>query len=255
MKLKKRPMPSTTNSWREFFEKEGETAMEFKLPPFPDDHLGSEVHGIMGVAFGERDRQEPSSPLAILGNAIASLGGSDVALRLTPTEWHVSNNYQVALVPLEKEADRAGKNSQAPLKPVLMLPLTWTELVVRLPAGFGTSGSRRESCVAWFGEVFVDFLGMEVRRSDEKVDLTAMEFKVLRFLLQNAGRVISRDEMLNVVWGYENYPCTRTVDNHILRLRQKLELDPAHPVHFQTVHGVGYKFVFGASRVMAEHRM
>jgi len=80
-----------------------------------------------------------------------------------------------------------------------------------------------------------------------------MEFKLLRFLVQNAGRVISRDELLNEVWGYDNYPCTRTVDNHILRLRQKLELDPARPVHFHTVHGVGYKFVLEASRVLAEH--
>jgi len=61
--------------------------------------------------------------------------------------------------------------------------------------------------------------------------------------------------MLSKVWGCENYPCTRTVDNHILRLRQKLELDPAHPVHFHTVHGVGYKFVLEASRIMAKHKM
>jgi DNA-binding response OmpR family regulator len=96
---------------------------------------------------------------------------------------------------------------------------------------------------------------MEVSRSKENVALTTMEFKLLRFLVQNAGRVMSRDQLLNEVWGYDNYPCTRTVDNHILKLRQKLELDPAHPVHFHTVHGVGYKFVFEASRVMAEHKM
>jgi len=63
------------------------------------------------------------------------------------------------------------------------------------------------------------------------------------WLKLNAGRVISRDELLNEVWGYENYPCTRTVDNHILRLRQKLERDPSRPVHFRTVHGAGYKFM------------
>jgi DNA-binding response OmpR family regulator len=61
--------------------------------------------------------------------------------------------------------------------------------------------------------------------------------------MQNSERVITRDELLNVVWGYQNYPSTRTVDNHILKLRQKLEPDPANPVHFRTVHGVGYKFV------------
>jgi DNA-binding response OmpR family regulator len=64
--------------------------------------------------------------------------------------------------------------------------------------------------------------------------------------------VITRDELLNQVWGFENYPCTRTVDNQVLRLRKKLEPDPAHPVHFQTVYGVGYKFVLEASRAATE---
>ena len=75
------------------------------------------------------------------------------------------------------------------------------------------------------------------------VDKRLQEFKTLKFLTQNAERVISRDELLNEVWGYQNYPSTRTVDNHILKLRQKLEKDPANPVHFRTVHGMGYKFV------------
>jgi DNA-binding response OmpR family regulator len=84
---------------------------------------------------------------------------------------------------------------------------------------------------------------MEVQRDGTVVVLTAQEFKTLQFLVQNADRVISRDELLNEVWGYQNYPSTRTVDNHILKLRQKLERDPASPVHFRTVHGMGYKFV------------
>jgi len=78
---------------------------------------------------------------------------------------------------------------------------------------------------------------------------------LLRFLVENAGRLISRDEMLNEVCGYDKYPCTDTVDHHIVKLRQKLELDPAHPVHFHTMHGVGYKFVLKASRIVAEHKM
>jgi DNA-binding response OmpR family regulator len=63
------------------------------------------------------------------------------------------------------------------------------------------------------------------------------------YLIQNARRVISRAELLNEVWGYENYPSTRTVDNRILKLRQKLERDPSRPAHFRTVHGAGYKFL------------
>jgi len=94
-----------------------------------------------------------------------------------------------------------------------------------------------------FGDVHVNFPSMEVVRKGEHIPLTAREFKTLKYMLQNARRVISRDELLNEVWGYENYPCTRTVDNHILRLRQKLERDPSRPVYLCTVHGAGYKFM------------
>ena len=94
-----------------------------------------------------------------------------------------------------------------------------------------------------FGDVRVNFLSMEVHRNGKPVTLTALEFKTLKYFLLNPRRVISRDELLNEVWGYQNYPCTRTVDNHILRLRQKLEREPARPFYFQTVHGAGYKFV------------
>ena len=89
----------------------------------------------------------------------------------------------------------------------------------------------------------VDFIKMEITREGQPVALTAQEFKTLKFMAQNPDRVISRDELLNEVWGYQNYPSTRTVDNHILKLRQKLEKDPANPAHFRTVHGMGYKFV------------
>jgi DNA-binding response OmpR family regulator len=94
-----------------------------------------------------------------------------------------------------------------------------------------------------FGDVTVNFSAMEAVRDGEPVVLTAMEFKALKYLVQNAGRVISREELLNEVWGYENYPCTRTVDNHILRLRQKLERNPSRPAHFRTMHRAGYKFL------------
>jgi DNA-binding response OmpR family regulator len=95
-----------------------------------------------------------------------------------------------------------------------------------------------------FGDVTVRFSAMEVLRNGAPVVLAAMEFKTLKYLVQNAGRVVSRNELLNEVWGYENYyPCTRTVDNHILYLRRKLERDPSRPVHFRTVRRAGYKFL------------
>src|ERR1700745_787720 len=94
-----------------------------------------------------------------------------------------------------------------------------------------------------FGGVKGCFSTMEIHRNGRPVVLTRKEFKTLSYLIKNPRRVISRDELLNEVWGYENYPCTRTVDNHILRLRKKLEPEPAHPRHFHTVHRDGYRFL------------
>ena len=98
-----------------------------------------------------------------------------------------------------------------------------------------------------FGDVEIDFTSMEAKRGGSPVGMTAQEFKLLKFLAQSPEHVKSREELLNEVWGYQNYPSTRTVDNHILRLRQKLEPDPANPRFFVTVHGAGYKFVRGDS--------
>jgi DNA-binding response OmpR family regulator len=100
-----------------------------------------------------------------------------------------------------------------------------------------------------FGDVEIDFTSMETKRTGKPVSMTAQEFKLLRFLSRSTDRVISREELLNEVWGYQNYPSTRTVDNHILRLRQKLEPDPSHPRFFVTVHSAGYKFVPGNAAV------
>jgi len=95
----------------------------------------------------------------------------------------------------------------------------------------------------YFDDVSVDFARMEVIRAGKAVGLAPQEFKLLKYLSQNPDRVVSRDQLLNDVWGYNSYPSTRTVDSHILNLRQKLERDPTNPVHFVTVHNAGYKFV------------
>ena len=94
-----------------------------------------------------------------------------------------------------------------------------------------------------FGEVTVSFSEMEVRRKGQLIALTRKEFGTLAYLVKNVRKVVSRDKLLNEVWGYQNYPSTRTVDNHILQLRVKLEKNPAHPKHFLTVYGSGYRFL------------
>jgi DNA-binding response OmpR family regulator len=122
-------------------------------------------------------------------------------------------------------------------------PFSPRELLARVRAALRHTSRTASVSLVSFDGISIDFKKMEVLREGKVVTLTAQEFKTLQFLVQNADRVISRDELLNEVWGYQNYPSTRTVDNHILKLRQKLERDPASPVHFRTVHGMGYKFV------------
>jgi DNA-binding response OmpR family regulator len=123
------------------------------------------------------------------------------------------------------------------------VPFSPRELVARLRALIRRASRVNPEGVYVFADVIVDFSRAEITRAGEKVIVTPKEFKTVEFLTKNAQRVISRDELLDKVWGYESYPCTRTVDNHMLRLRQKLEIDPSHPLHFLTVHGLGYKFV------------
>jgi len=122
-------------------------------------------------------------------------------------------------------------------------PFSPRELLARVQAAIRRVRRTRTRPSVSFGDVQVDFARMQATRKGAPVVLTAHEFKLLRFFLENAERVLTREELLNEVWGYNSYPSTRTVDNQILKLRQKLEPNPAEPVHFCTVHGAGYRFV------------
>lgn len=128
----------------------------------------------------------------------------------------------------------------------LTKPFEVIELLARVEAllrrsPHQTNGATAESFR--FGSVTIDFKRAEVVKDQNAVELSAMEFKLLQFLIENRGTVHSRDALLDAVWGYDAMPTTRTVDVHIAWLRQKLEENPRHPLYIQTVHGMGYKFV------------
>lgn len=113
----------------------------------------------------------------------------------------------------------------------------------RAPVVSQVSAKQLDHQVLAFGDARVNFTSMEASRAGRSVTLTTLEFKLLKYLATSPGRVVSREELLNEVWGYQNYPSTRTVDNQILRLRQKLEPDPAEPRFLITMHRAGYKFI------------
>ena len=128
----------------------------------------------------------------------------------------------------------------------LTKPFEVLELLARIEALLRRSSSKTNGHTSEgfrFGDVSVDFRKAEVKRGSRSIELSAMEFKLLHYLIENRGNVHSRDHLLDAVWGYDAMPTTRTVDVHIAWLRQKLEENPKRPHFIQTVHGMGYKFI------------
>jgi DNA-binding response OmpR family regulator len=121
-------------------------------------------------------------------------------------------------------------------------PFGARELLARIHALLRRTSSEDKKVVA-FADVEVDLTRRLVLRHGEELKFTRAEYNLLTYFLQNPDRALTRDMILNSVWGYESFPNTRTVDAHVVRLRQKLEPDSGYPKHFLTVHGVGYRFL------------
>ncbi|MGB9417034.1 MAG: response regulator transcription factor [Acidobacteriaceae bacterium] len=123
-------------------------------------------------------------------------------------------------------------------------PFSIRELLARVKAVLRrTSVLPKELDQHTFGDVEVDLRRCRVVRSGKALDVSSKEFELLKYFICHAGETLSRHQLLEDVWGYEHYPTTRTVDTHLVRLRQKLEPNPEQPQYFLTVHGTGYRFV------------
>ena len=190
-------------------------------------------------AFAQAKIEFDSNPMHFLNEDLASVQPSDI-----PEEFRKLSRFLpvIVLVPKSAVHDRTTQKKTGLNKSVTRLIDTSG---VCLPVDAAKAWLRNPNATDTFefGGVKGCFSTMEIHRNGRPVILTRKEFKTLAYLIKNPRRVISRDELLNEVWGYENYPCTRTVDNHILKLRKKLETEPARPKHFHTVHSSGYKFL------------
>lgn len=125
-------------------------------------------------------------------------------------------------------------------------PFSIRELLARIKAHLRRENRSVETVPGVFQleSMKIDFEHYKVIRKNDEIDLTSLEVDVLRYLIGQEGKVVSRDDLLDKIWGYEKYPTTRTIDNHILKLRKKIEIDPNHPRHILTVYGGGYRFVY-----------
>lgn len=128
----------------------------------------------------------------------------------------------------------------------LIKPFSLAELKARIRAlRRRTEQATRQPPEARFGDVIVDMVRRRVTRADRALDMTAKEWGVLALLIQHAGRVVTRDQFLDLVWGHAAFPTTRTIDTHIARLRAKLEPDPENPRFILTEPKAGYRLMLG----------
>ena len=209
------------------------------------DNLRFEQYDVVTATDGESAYtilQAEHPDLIVLDLMLPRLNGFELCRKLR------NEDIQVPVLMLTARSEEADRIRGLDLggDDYVTKPFSVPELMARVRALLRrASAAAGAPALLKFGQVEIDFRRYEVQRQGRHVEMTRKEFALLKFLASREDTVVTRDELLNKVWGFESYPLTRTVDNHISSLRSKLEPDPAHPVHIQTVHGVGYKFVPG----------
>ncbi len=207
------------------------------------DRLSSEGYVVETAADGEtglRRALDESFDLIILDVMLPRKSGVDVCRELRQHRLQTPILMLTARTQLSDKvvALKLGADDYV-TKPFEMLELqARVEALLRRPPGVAAASSEAYC----FGEIRVDLRRAEVFREGHSVELSAREFKLLRHFIEHRGATLSREELLNEVWGYAAMPSTRTVDVHVAWLRQKLELNPRHPQFILTIHGLGYKF-------------
>src|SRR5262245_36566646 len=144
----------------------------------------------------------------------------------------------IVLTAKDQQADKV-RGLMAGADDYVTKPFAFDELLARIHAVLRRTTPRLDELR--LGETVIDFRRLRAFKGTQELMLTDKEFEILRYLAERAGRIVSRDELLHLVWGYESAPMTRTVDNSIFRLRQKVEPDPRHPSYIHTVYGHGYR--------------
>ena len=195
----------------------------------------SATNGADGLALALSDAPD----LVLLDIAMPTMSGWDVCRELRRRGVDVP---VIMLTARGAEADRVlglelGADDYVPK------PFSLRELLARVRAVLRRPGPRRKFEEFAFGDVRVRLRGRQVFKAGREVRLTRKEFDLLVFLVEHRGEVVTRERLLDEVWGYERFPTTRTVDTHVLRLRRKFEADPDGPAVIETVHGQGYRFV------------
>lgn len=207
-------------------------------------NLRQEGYGVVKAARGDaalKAALQENPDLVLLDIMLPGMNGLDVCRLLR------QKGYDAPIIMLTAKGEEIDRvvGLEIGADDYVSKPFSLRELLARIRAHLRRAPQSRPQALSryCFGPVELDFERCHATRHGQPLDLTAKEFDVLKLLIRRRGEVVSRERLLNEVWGYESSPTTRTVDNHILRLRQKLEDDPANPSYILSVYGEGYKFV------------
>ena len=206
------------------------------------DNFEYEGYQVVAVKDGEEGLRRASSDkpdLVILDVMLPKMSGLEMCKRLRAR----SRVPILMLTARGQEVDKvAGLELGA--DDYVTKPFSIRELLARVKALLRRADPGRQPIEGYsFGTVSVDFLTHRATRNGRALEFSTMELELLRYFILHRGESLSRDRLLEEVWGYENYPTTRTVDTHVMKVRQKVEEDPSHPRFILTLHGTGYKFV------------
>jgi len=206
------------------------------------DRLSREGYVVEAAADGERGLERASSgafDLIVLDVMLPRMNGLDVLRELRGT----GNETPVIVLTARGQVIDKVVGLKLGADDYVTKPFEMMELLARIEAKLRRAPAAARLADGYrFGAVAIDFRKAEVTRDGQPLDLAAREFQLLRYFIEHRGATLTREQLLNEVWGYNAMPSTRTVDVHVAWLRQKLEPTPKHPQYILTVHGLGYKF-------------
>jgi two-component system alkaline phosphatase synthesis response regulator PhoP len=207
------------------------------------DNFEYEGYEVAVAADGQQglDRAISDSPdLIVLDVMLPKMSGLDVCRQLR------SKGVDLPIIMLTARGQEVDKviGLEIGADDYVTKPFSIKELLARVRAHLRRKTKQVADLDTYkFGNVSLEFKSYQATKDGEPIELSPREFELMKYFIQHRGETITRDRLLDEVWGYENYPFTRTVDNHIAKLRQKIEPTPSDPQYIITVHRVGYKFL------------
>jgi len=190
---------------------------------------------------GLRKAFEDTPDLIILDVMLPKKNGLDICQELR------QKNINIPIIMLTAKGEEVDKvvGLELGADDYMTKPFSIRELLARIKVQLRREKTKKRmtSKSFRFGDVEVDFVRFKVRRNEKDLKLTSLEVEILRYMIDRRGEVVTREDLLDKIWGYEKFPTTRTVDNHILKLRKKIEKDPSNPRYILSVYGGGYRFL------------